>query len=119
MLNVTDWSRHQPPQPVKLEPSVENAVRVLKALAEFGFGSLALTETDFIEPEQVIQLGYPPSRIDLLTSADGVEFSACYRQRLVAVIDEVPINFIDLKNLRKNKQATGRAQDIADLEALK
>ena len=119
MLNVTDWSRHQPPQPVKLEPSVENAVRVLKALAEFGFGSLALTETDFIEPEQVIQLGYPPSRIDLLTSADGVEFSACYPQRLVAVIDEVPINFIDLENLRKNKQATGRAQDIADLEALK
>ena len=68
-------------------------------------------------PNQIIQLGYPPQRIDLLTNIDGVDFANCYPSRLEIIIDDV-VNFIDLDNLRKNKQASGRLQDLADLENL-
>ena len=61
---------------VWLDPG--NAKRVIDALDQFGFGSLGLTVEDFLEPEQVIQLGYPPSRIDLLLNLKGVDFEVCY-----------------------------------------
>jgi hypothetical protein len=70
-----------------------------------------------LTPNQIIQLGYPPQRIDLLTNIDGVDFANCYPSRLEIIIDDV-VNFIDLDNLRKNKQASGRLQDLADLENL-
>jgi hypothetical protein len=96
-----------------VEMSAENATQVIKALAQFGFASLGLTESD-----QIIQLGYPPSRIDILTTLSGVEFSECYSSHVVAELEEVSVNFIDLENLKKNKKATGRYQDLADLENL-
>jgi hypothetical protein len=86
--------------------------------SQFGFGALGLTPEDFLVADQIVQLGYPPNRIDLLTSLPGVEFSECYHDRVVVEIDGVAVNFIDLENLRKNKQATGRYQDLADLENL-
>lgn len=101
-----------------LDCDQSNAERVLKAIADFGFGSLELSASDFSEPNQLIQLGYPPNRIDLLTSADGVEFETCYSARIDTVVDGVPITFIGVEGLKANKRATGRAQDIADLEAL-
>jgi hypothetical protein len=64
------------------------------------------------------QLGYPPNRIDLLTTPRGVNFSTCYNNRIEAEIDGLTINFIDLDNLKRNKAATGRHQDLADLENL-
>lgn len=56
------------------ERSEENAKRIMLALRKFGFGSLGLTVEDFQVPNQVVQLGHPPNRIDLLTSLDGVDF---------------------------------------------
>ena len=73
---------------------------------------------DFREAGQIIQLGYPPNRIDLLTSLTGVEFDQCYHERDIIEVDELPINFIDLEHLKTNKKATGRHQDLADLENL-
>jgi len=102
-----------------IELTPENADRIVQALKQFGFASLGLTPADFLEPSQVIQLGYPPRRIDLLTSLKGVDFESCYPDRTTIEIDGVNINFIDLANLKKNKQATGRHQDLADLENLK
>jgi hypothetical protein len=96
-----------------------NAKRMVKALSAFGFGSLGLQETDFLEADQIIQLGYPPNRIDLLTSIPGVEFKICFKVKVQVKVEEVLVNFIDLENLRKNKQASGRLQDLADLENLK
>src|SRR5947209_5120332 len=58
-----------------------NADRVLAALAQFGFGDLGVTKEDLTTPNRVIQLGYPPGRIDLLTSIDGVQFAECYARR--------------------------------------
>ena len=101
-----------------IEMSLENAVNVVKALEQFGFSSLGLQATDFLTPGQVIQLGQPPNRIDLLCSASGLEFADCYDSRLTVEVDGVPVSFIDLENLRKNKAASGRLQDLADLENL-
>ena len=98
--------------------SPENADNLLKALEQFGFGSLGLKLEDFLEPNQIIQLGYPPNRIDLLTTIDGVNFENCYPLKLEIIIDNIVANFIDLDNLKKNKTASGRLQDLADLENL-
>jgi predicted nucleotidyltransferase len=101
-----------------IEMSVENAERLLAALAQFGFGSLDLKADDFTAPDRVIQLGYPPNRIDILTTPDGVDFATCYIARVEVNLDEININFIDLENLKLNKKASGRLQDLADLENL-
>ena len=97
----------------------ENVEKLIGALKQFGFGSLGLTPDDFLTPDQVIQLGYPPNRIDLLTSLKGVDFKNAYESRVQIEIDGLLADFVDLENLKKNKASTGRPQDIADLENLK
>ena len=101
-----------------IETSLDNANNLLQALEQFGFSSLGLQIQDFLTPDQIIQLGYPPNRIDLLTNIDGVVFEDCYPLRLEVLIDDVFVTFIDLDNLKKNKKASGRLQDLADLENL-
>jgi predicted nucleotidyltransferase len=103
---------------VWIELNPDNATRLIEALDEFGFGSLRLKAEDFLVPDQIIQLGYPPNRIDLLAALEGVDFETCYASRIQTGVDGVAVNFIDLENLKKNKQATGRLQDLADLENL-
>jgi predicted nucleotidyltransferase len=103
---------------VWVECSQENAPTLLQALEQFGMGSLGLTVDDFLVPDQVVQLGYPPNRIDILVGVSGVEFADCYPNRVKVVLDGVEVNFIDLENLKKNKKASGRLQDLADLENL-
>lgn len=98
--------------------SEENAAHVLAALGQFGFGSMGLTLDDFMNPENFIQLGYPPNRIDLVMSCDGVEFESAYQSKITLEVEGLKINFIDLKNLRLNKLASGRPQDLADLDNL-
>lgn len=101
-----------------VSPAEENIHNLLNALDDFGFSSLGLTVDDFNDPEQIIQLGYAPNRIDLLTDLEGVDFETCYTKKVVVDIDNIPVNFIDLENLKKNKKITGRNQDLADLEKL-
>jgi predicted nucleotidyltransferase len=101
-----------------IEPDPENANRMVRAIIQFGFESLGLEMDDFFAEDVIIQLGYPPNRIDLMTSLSGVNFKSCYEERISVEIDGVMVNFIDLANLRKNKSATARAQDLADLEYL-
>ena len=101
-----------------IELSEANAAHLVEALREFGFGSLGLEVTDFLVADQIIQLGYPPNRIDLITSLEGVDFETCYEARVAVEMDNVTVNFIDLENLKRNKKATGRLQDLADLENL-
>lgn len=103
---------------VWIESTPDNATKIVKALEHFGFGSLGLKESDFLVPRQVIQLGYPPNRVDILNSIPGVEFADCYASRVGVDLDGLTVDFIDLDNLKKNKRATGRAQDLADLENL-
>ena len=97
----------------------ENARRVVKTLADFGFESLGLREDDFLETDTSIQLGYAPNRIDLIMGVPGVAFRECYEKRAETEIDGVKLPFIDLENLKKSKKASGRLQDLADVENLK
>jgi hypothetical protein len=101
-----------------IEPVPDNAAKIVKALDQFGFGALDLKAADFIEPDTIIQLGYPPNRIDLITTLPGINFGECYPAHITADMDGVMVSFIDLENLRKNELASGRAQDLADLENL-
>ncbi|MDP1952984.1 MAG: nucleotidyltransferase [Polaromonas sp.] len=96
----------------------DNADRVLGVLDQFGFGSLGIGKADLTIPNNVIQMGYPPARIDLLTSIDGVDFVDCYQRRLTVVVDGVELGFISLDDFKINKRAVGRHKDLADLEAL-
>ncbi len=102
-----------------VEYNRENASGLVKALDQFGMRSLGLTSEDFSLPDQVIQIGYPPNRIDIMTSASGIEFSEAYEHRINVKINGIEVNFINLADLIKNKKATGRLQDLADLENLK
>ena len=95
-----------------------NAAKAISALDSFGFGALGLTAGDFVNPDSVVQLGYPPSRIDLLTAIDGVDFDACYLSRMIVLIDAVELPFIGIEDFRTNKRAAGRTKDLADLESL-
>lgn len=95
-----------------------NARRVLHALEEFGFGALGIGLDDLTAPGRVIQLGYPPRRIDLLTSIDGVDFAASYARRMLVPLDGLNLHFIALEDFKTNKRASGRLKDLADLEAL-
>jgi len=95
-----------------------NVANLLNALKDFGFSSLPLVNEDFLKPDQIVQLGFPPNRIDLITSPKGVDFNTCYASREEIEIEGLKVNLIDLKNLIKNKKATGRHQDLADLENL-
>jgi phage replication-related protein YjqB (UPF0714/DUF867 family) len=97
---------------------IENAAKIVKALGQFGFASLGLQASDFTAPDQFILLGNPPNRIDLITTTPGVDFDICYRTRVQTQIDGVQVNFIDLENLKRNKKAVGRHQDLADIENL-
>jgi predicted nucleotidyltransferase len=96
----------------------ENAANMVKALAQFGFASLGLKEEDFLVADQIVQLGYPPKRIDVLVTLAGVDFETCYAARVQTDEDGLSINFIDLESLKRNKRAAGRHQDLADLENL-
>jgi hypothetical protein len=73
---------------------------------------------DFLKTDEFVQLGYPPNRIDIVTSCDGVEFNKCFEEKIETVIDGVNMYFINFENLKKNKKATGRPQDLADLDNL-
>jgi len=103
---------------VWIELSPKNAENIINALEEFGFGSLGLKPEDFLERDQIIQLGYPPNRIDILTTLKDIQFNDCYKEKVEIQIQGIKINFIDLENLKLNKRATGRPQDLADAENL-
>lgn len=103
---------------VWVEMSEENATRIVEAIALFGLRSPDIQPPDFIKPDHIIQLGYEPRRIDILTTIPGVEFAECYPKRISADMDGVNVDFIDLNNLKQNKRASGRHQDLADVEKL-
>jgi predicted nucleotidyltransferase len=97
------------------EPTAEEMVKIIR---EFGFTVEELKKELFLERENVIQMGNPPFRIDILTSISGVEFSECYPKRIIDIVDGVEVSIIDLESLRKSKAATGRGKDKIDLDYL-
>jgi len=103
---------------IYIRPTAENAERVMVALADFGFGSLGLSEKDFSVPDRVVQLGYPPVRIDLVTSLSGVSWEEVSANMVDGEYGNVPVKYIGRAEFVRNKRAIGRKKDLADLEAL-
>lgn len=98
---------------------MSNARRIVGALADFGFGGLDLSEDDFNREDSVVQLGYPPFRIDIITSIDGVDFEQAWERRMLVDVDDLVLNIIGRDDLIRNKVAAGRPQDLADVERLR
>jgi len=103
---------------ILIEASTENAKNILRALQEFGFGSLKLTTVDFSTPGKIIQLGYEPVRIDIITSIEGLDFADIWEKRVRGTYGEQTVNFIDRTNLIRSKQISNRIQDLHDLNRL-
>ncbi len=95
-----------------------NADRIVAVLKEFGFDLPDLSPDLFLREWQIIRLGVPPVRIEIATTISGVNFGECYGQRVEGTLDGVAVNVIDLEHLKRNKKASGRHQDLADLEHL-
>ena len=103
---------------VFVEASRENACKLIAVLASFGFASLGLTSQDFLEPGTIVQLGYPPNRIDLVTTISGVTFAEAWERRVCHETGGLTMVFVDKETLKANKAAAGRPKDLADLDAL-
>ncbi len=103
---------------ILVDSTTDNAKRILMVLEEFGFGSLDLEIADFATPGNIIQLGYEPVRIDILTSIKGLKFADIWESRIQGLYGNEAVNFIDRQNLIRSKEISNRAQDKADLELL-
>ncbi len=98
--------------------SRDNAERITSALRDFGFDAPGLSESLFLEKNRVVRMGNPPFRIEIITTASGVDFAACYSRRAEVVIDGIQVGIIALKDLKTNKKASGRYKDLDDLQNL-
>jgi hypothetical protein len=101
-----------------VNPANSNAIKVLNAVQQFGFSSYNLKADDFSKTNNVIQLGYPPLRIDILTDIDGVSFLECFQNKLEYIEDGITVFFISKNDLLKNKKASKRYKDLEDIEQL-
>ncbi|MBK6898377.1 MAG: nucleotidyltransferase [bacterium] len=95
-----------------------NAPRVFEALVAFGAPLQDLTVADLAEPGLVFQIGVPPLRVDVITAIDGVEFPAAWVDRVQVSLDGTSVSVISRHHLIENKRASGRLQDLADVERL-
>jgi len=103
---------------VFVELSTENARKLVSALREFGFDVPRLKPELFLRPGRIVRMGVEPMRLEVLNEIDGVSFRECYVNKRVARLGGLRVNFVDLARLLKNKRASGRQKDLADVEAL-
>lgn len=103
---------------VWVEATPANAARVMRALAAFGAPLAEISESDFAREGVVYQIGVPPGRIDILTKLTGLAFSEAWEGRLERPFGDVRASFIGRDAFVRNKRATGRTKDLADIEGL-
>lgn len=103
---------------VFVKPEPINARNIMRALHAFGFGSVGLTEADFGQEGRVVQLGFPPVRVDIMTSITGVSWEQARSGRVQGQFGDLPVHYIGREDLIANKRALGRKKDLADLEAI-
>jgi hypothetical protein len=103
---------------ILVEPDIKNGKKIIKALNEFGFESLNLSPKDFIEKGRIIQLGYEPVRIDIITSIPRVDFKKLWKNKKRVKYGNEKVFFIGLKDLIKIKKISRRSQDKIDIKIL-
>ena len=96
----------------------ENAERLVAALHAFGFDVPELNTAIFLDEKRIVRMGMPPLRIEIMMSASGVTFEACYAERETVEWDDVIVSLISLEHLKQNKKASGRLKDLTDLDYL-
>lgn len=101
---------------VAIDP--DNASRMVSALEQFGFRTPNLKPDLFLEPKQIIRMGVPPMRLEILTTISGVDFEECHRARNTVAVEDFEIDYISLEHLKRNKAASGRLKDLDDLQHL-
>ena len=101
-----------------VQATAENSGRIYAALAAFGAPLERINERTFVEPEIIFQIGVPPIRVDILTSIDGVTFEEAWKNRISGAIGAVPVQIVGRSDLIRNKIATGRPKDLADVSLL-
>lgn len=115
-VNFHGYSRSTGDMDIWVGADAENAVRVARALQEFGFPQA--TPAMFSTPDQVVRMGAPPLRLEILTTISGVEFRECFPGCEWAQVEGIAVPVLRLKDLIRNKRAAGRLKDLADLEEL-
>lgn len=105
---------------VWIDPTAENAGRAFAALAVFGapLQSHGVTPEDFAIPSTIYQIGLAPSRIDILTMVDGLQFPSCWERRVPAHYGGVAVAYLSRADLIVNKKQVARPQDLEDVRAL-
>lgn len=103
---------------ILVQSTPENARLLVDIWNEFGFAASGFKESDFVKPEQLIQLGRAPTRIDLLTSISGVSSDEAFASKVSAELDGIPVFVLGKDALVRNKRAVGRPQDLADIDTL-
>lgn len=98
--------------------NLENSIRLHKALSEFGAPVAGLTPESLSEAGTTLTFGMPPHRIDLINWISGLDWADASSDKVLGHIGPVPVRFLSIRALRKNKLATGRPQDLADLARL-
>jgi hypothetical protein len=117
-LNIHGYVRTTNDMDVWVRVSSDNAARIDRALREFGFTGSSLRPDLFLVHNNIVRMGVPPLRIEILTSISGVDFDECYKERLPVQIEDLLVPVISLPRLRENKAASGRSKDLADLDGL-
>ncbi len=103
---------------VWVRPDRENAIRIIRALRAFGAPTDAVTESDFAEPGITFQIGVEPVWIDIITAVDGLTFEPLWQNRVASEYGGEPVFVVSREDLIRNKRASGRPQDLADVAAL-
>jgi hypothetical protein len=101
-----------------VEASITNARRLMNTVEKFGFKNTGIAQEDFLQKDKIIQLGYPPNRIDIIASIDGIEFKDGWKNRIKDKFGSQSVFVISRKDLIKNKRTSGRPRDLLDLELL-
>lgn len=101
-----------------IKPEKDNAHNIFSSLCDFGFGSTGITAQDFTIKDNVIQLGVPPVRVDIITSLTGITWEEASEGRVKGRYADANVFYLGRKQLISNKRTLGRKRDLADLEAL-
>lgn len=101
-----------------IRPSPENAQKVYKALARFGAPLLEVSPDDFLREDAVVQIGVAPRRIDFVTGVSGLTYDDASRGAVEREIDGVRVRILSMRDLIRNKLASGRPKDVEDAKTL-
>lgn len=99
-------------------PSPNNIQSVLRVLKRFGAPLHGLSQSDLQKPDTVFQIGVAPRRIDIITGASGLQFESAFANSIETEIEGLTLNIPSIADLIRNKRASGRTKDLADVEAL-